>query len=151
MKTLLKLFALILTMTTLFSLVACSSFNEVKSALEDAGYAVVEGEENDVSKDAEEDERVTNVHVFTNADSLTGLGIVNTTIVVVLEFKATEELVEYFQENKTLQGIVSDIKEDGTADEIYTELKAAGLAHQNCIIAPIGLDAGNVLNIIKAL
>ena len=53
--------------------------------------------------------------------------------------------------NTPIKEIVSDIKEDGTADEIYTELKAVGLAHENCIIAPLGLDAVNVLNIIKAL
>lgn len=151
MKKILKLSLLLLTMIMLVNFVACSSFNKVKSALEDAGYAVVENEENSVSKEAEEDERVTNIHIFTNAQSLTGFEVLNVTIVVVIEFKETKELVEYFQESNILQGIVADIKEEGTTDEIYAELKAAGLAYKNCIIAPIGLDAGNVLNIIKAL
>ena len=151
MKKILKLSALLLTIMMMLNLVACSSFSKVKSALEDAGYAIVTNEENNVSKEAKNDERVTNLHVFTNAQSLTALEVLKVTIVVVIEFKATEELVEYFQESDTLQGLVTDIKEDGTADEIYAELKAAGLVHKNCIVAPIGLDATNVLNIIKAL
>ena len=77
--------------------------------------------------------------------------MLKTTLVTVIEFNATEDLVEYFKENNTLQGIVEDIKEDGTAEEIYNDLKDAGLACGNCLIAPIGLDTENVLNAIKEL
>ena len=151
MKKLVKLSALLIAITMLFTLTACSYFNEVKTTLEEAGYQIVQNEENNVTQEAEEDERVTNLHVFTNGNSLTALESYKLTTVVVIEFKATKELVEYYKESDTLQGAVTDIKEDGTAEEIYNQLKSAGFAHRNCIIVPIGLDAVTVLNIIKAL
>ena len=100
-------------------------------------------EENDLSKDAKNDERVANVHVLSNNTKLT--------VVIVIEFRATDELVDYFKESNTLKGLVKDIKEDGTVDEIYNALKTAGLVHKNCIVAPIGFDAENVLKTIKEL
>lgn len=153
MKKLFKLGTLLLVFTLLFNLVACSSFGKISKALEDVGYAQIENEEesNDVANDAKEDESVTKVYMFTNAESLSALEAYKITLVTVIEFNATEDLVEYFKDNNTLQGIVEDIKEDGTAEEIYNELKKAGLACGNCLIAPLGLDAENVLNAIKEL
>ena len=153
MKKLFKLTSLLLLVTMLFNLVACSSFGKISKALEDVGYAQIQNEEesSDVANDAKEDESVTKVYVFTNAESLSLLEAAKITLVTVIEFNATEDLVEYFKDNNTLQGIVEDIKEDGTAEEIYNELKDAGLACGNCLIAPLGLDAKNVLNAIKEL
>lgn len=153
MKKLLKLTSLLLLVTMLFNLVACSSFGKISKALEDVGYAQIQNEEesSDVANDAKEDESVTKVYVFTNAESLSLLEGYKLTLVTVIEFNETKDLVEYFKENNTLQGIVEDIKEDGTAEEVYNELKEAGLACGNCLIAPIGLDAENVLNAIKEL
>ena len=153
MKKLLKLTSLLLLVTMLFNLVACSSFGKISKALEDVGYAQIQNEEesSDVADDAKEDESVTKVYVFTNAESLSLLEGYKLTLVTVIEFNATKDLVEYFKENNTLQGIVEDIKEDGTVEEIYNDLKDAGLACGNCLIAPIGLDAENVLNAIKEL
>lgn len=143
MKKLFKLGTLLLVFTLLFNLVACSSFGKISKALEDIGYAQIENEESDASKEAEESEKVTKVYVFKNVSKVT--------LVTVIEFNATDDLVEYFKDNNTLQGIVEDIKEDGTAEEIYNELKDAGLACGNCLIVPFGFDAGNVLNAIKEL
>ena len=151
MKKLFKLSTLLLTFAMLFNFVACSSFGSVKKALEKAGYATIQSENNNISNEAKDDERVTNIHIFTNKDSLSGLELAKLTIVVVIEFKSTKELVEYYKESDTLKGIVSDIKEDGTADELYNALKEAGLVHKNCIVAPLGLDAENVLKVISEL
>ena len=151
MKKLLKLSTLLLTLVLLFNFAACSAFGAVQKALKGAGYEVVDTEENALSKDAKNDERVTNVHIFTNKNSLSGIELAKLTIVVVIEFRATDELVDYFKESDTLKGLVKDIKEDGTADEIYNALKTAGLVHKNCIVAPLGLDAENVLKVISEL
>ena len=151
MKKLFKLFTLILITVMTITLASCSYFGKVQKALESKGYELIENENNAVSAEAENDERVINVHVFSNIQSLSALESYKVTIVVVIEFKATKELVEYYKESDTLQGIVSDIQKDGTADEIYKELKGAGLAHENCIVAPLGLDANNVLTTIKEL
>ena len=151
MKKLLKLGTLLLVFALLFNLVACSSFNRVQKALEDAGYKLVENEENDASKEAEESEKVTEVYVFTNKDSLEGIEKLNTTLVTVIEFKSTKELVEYFKESNTLQGIVKDLEEEGTIKEFYEELKDEGFACGNCLIIPLGLDGERVLNVIEEL
>ena len=151
MKKLLKLSTLLLTLVLLFNFAACSSFGKVEKALKGAGYAKIEIEENDVYNEAKDDERVTNVHLFSNKDSLSGIELAKLTIVVVIEFRATDELVDYFKESDTLKGLVKDIKEDGTADEIYNALKTAGLVHENCIVAPLGLDVINVLKVISEL
>ncbi len=151
MKKLFKITTLLLLVTMAFNLIACSSFSRVQKELEEEGYALIQNEESDYSEQAKEDERVTKVYVFTNKDSLSGLELLNTTIVTVIEFKSTKKLVEYYKENNTLQGIVADIEEDGTAEEVYVQLKKAGLACGNCIIIPIGLDADDVLNEMKEL
>ena len=151
MKKAIKLLALLLTFILTLNVAACSSYNAVKTALEGAGYTIVENGKNDFAQEAEEDERVANIYVFTNGESLSALELYKLTTVAVIEFKATEDLVEYFKESNTIQGIVADVKEDGTADEIYAQLKELGVARNNCIILPIGLDSENVFNAIKAI
>ena len=151
MKKFLKTTTLLMVLTMLLNLVACSSLGKVQKALEDKGYAIVENEENAASKEAKDDERVTNFYVFTNKDSLSLANALKLTVVVVTEFKATDDLIDYYKDSETMQGIVADIKEDGTAEQLYNYLKEAGLACGNCLITPIGFDAENVLNAIKEL
>ncbi len=151
MKKLFKITTLLLLVTMAFNLIACSSFGRVQKALEDEGYALIQNEESDASTQAKDDERVAKVYVFTNKNSLSALELYKLTTVTVIEFKSTKKLVEYYKENNTLQGIVADIEEDGTAEEVYIQLKKAGLACGNCIIVPIGLDANDVLDEMKEL
>ncbi len=151
MKKLLRTTTLLIVLTMLLNLVGCSSIGKVKRALEDKGYDIVENEENQASKEAKDDERVTNFHIFTNKDSLSLSNAYKITVVVVAEFKATDELIDYYKDSETMQGIVADIQEDGTAEQIYENLKEVGLACGNCLIIPIGLDADNVLGAIKEL
>ena len=119
--------------------------------LEDVGYQIVENKETDASTEAEESEKVVNVHIFTNGNSISALEIYKLTLVTVIEFKSTKELVEYFKESNTLQGIVQDLEEDGSIEEIYNELKDEGFACGNCLIIPLGLDAETVLEAIDEL
>ena len=151
MKKLLKIGTLLLAVAMLFNLVACSSFGKVQKALEDVGYQIVENKETDASTEAEESEKVVNVHIFTNGNSISALEIYKLTLVTVIEFKSTKELVEYFKESNTLQGIVQDLEEDGSIEEIYNELKDEGFACGNCLIIPLGLDAETVLEAIDEL
>lgn len=151
MKKLLKIGTLILIVTMLFNLVACSSFGKVQKTLEGIGYQLVENKETDASTEAEESEKVVNVHIFTNGNSISALEIYKLTLVTVIEFKSTKELVEYFKESNTLQGIVQDLEEDGSIEEIYNELKDEGFACGNCLIIPVGLDAETVLEAIDEL
>ena len=151
MKKLFKLTPLLLLVTMAFNLIACTSYFKVKNTLENIGYDIIKNQESDAPNQAKDDERVAKVYVFTNSNSLTGLGALKPTVVTVIEFKSINELVEYYKESATIQGIVADIEKDGTAEEVYYQLKRAGLVCGNCIIIPIGLDYNNVLNAIKEL
>ena len=148
MKKLLKIGTLLLTVIMLFNLTACSSFGKVQKALEDVGYKLVENEENETSQEAEESEKVVNVYMFTNAESISASEIYKLTFVTVIEFKSTKELVEYFKESNTLQGIVQDLEDERTIEEIYEELKDEGFACGNCLIIPFGSDDEAVLEAI---
>ena len=153
MKKSLKLIALSLIIAFALNLVACSTYSKVQKALEDIGYAVVETSEqgDEVKEEAENDERVINAHILSNKDSLTGLENIYLTTVIVLEFKATEDLVEYLKEDSVAQGFIDEVREDGTVEEIYNELKENGFANGNCLIIPIGLGADAVTDAIKGL
>ncbi|MBR5439283.1 MAG: hypothetical protein IKV61_03595 [Clostridia bacterium] len=148
MKKLLKIGTLLLTVIMLFNLTACSSFGKVQKALETIGYEIIEGEETEASKEAEKDDSVAKIHMFTNANTLSLLEGYKVTLVTVIEFKSTKELVEYFKESNTLQGIVQDLEDERTIEEIYEELKDEGLACGNCLIVPIGFDTEAVLEAI---
>ena len=100
MKKFLKTTTLLIVLTMLLNLVACSSLGKVQKALEDKGYAIVENEENDASKEAKDDERVTNFYVFTNKDSLSLAEALKLTVVVVTEFKATDDLIDYYKDKE---------------------------------------------------
>ena len=132
-----KFFAVLLTSLLCVSLVACSSFNLVKTTLEEVGYQVVQNEEDgDDRADTiqEESEVAVTCYMFTNADSITLTQLHKLNIVIVFEFKATDEMIEFYEDSETLQGLLQDIKDDGTAEEFYNDLVAKGYAKGNCLI-----------------
>ena len=140
MKKLVKILTVILALAFALGMVSCSKYNSVKKALEGIGYEVIET--NSQAEDMQEESQVAvNPHVFKNESKLT--------VVIVFEFNKTEEMLEFYKDSNTMQGIVSDIKEDGSAQEFYNELVEKGYAKGTCLIMPIGLDFKNVLTAIK--
>ena len=41
---------------------------------------------------------------------------------------------EFYKDSATLQDFISDVKEDGTAEEFYNSLVEKGFANGNCIV-----------------
>lgn len=118
--------ALLLTLS--LSLVACSSYGKIEKALEEIGYAKVESSQE--AEDLEEESEVpVTMHVFSNTAKLD--------MVIVMEFKSTDEMKEYYEDSNTLQGLVKDIKEDGSAKEFYDSLVEKGYANKNCLVINI--------------
>ena len=145
MKKTFKILSLILVFVLCFSLMACSSLSKVEKTLNNLGYAKIENS-TEGEQMQEESEVVVTAHFFSNNDSLTALEIYKLTTVIVLEFKSTDDMIEFYNDSETLQGLMKDVEEEGSAKEFYDELQDEGFAKGNCLIIPIGLDAENVLD-----
>ena len=71
-------------------------------------------------------------------------------VVIVFEFNSTKEMLEFYEESNTMQGLIQDIQEDGTAEEFYNDLVDKGYAKGNCLIMSTNLlVAGDVCDAIK--
>lgn len=132
-KLLMTITSIALLLTLSLSLVACSSYGKIEKALEEIGYAKIESsqEAEDIKK---ESEVPVTMHVFSNKDSLGLTEIAKLNIVIVMEFKSSDEMKEYYEDSNTLQGLVQDIEEDGSAKEFYDSLVEKGYANGNCLV-----------------
>ena len=149
MKNLVKILILALTMLLCLSMVACSSYGRVEKALVNIGYEKIESDETAENMKDESDVAVT-AHLFSNLETVPVKDILKAGVVVVFEFKATEDMKEFYADSETMQGLVSDIKDDGTADEFYNALVEKGLANGNCLVICINpLAFNDVANAVK--
>ena len=151
MKKLTKLLTVLLCVVMCASLMACSSYSSVKATLEDIGYALVESAEDTEAEDMQdESEVVVKAYVFSNEDSLGLFEILKYNVVIVFEFNSTKEMLEFYEDSNTMQGLIQDIQEDGTAEEFYNDLVDKGYAKGNCLIMSTNLlVAGDVCDAIK--
>lgn len=152
MKNASKLLAFVLVIVTVLSLAACSSkYGALKKAFEKEGYVESEQVEtwsNTIKVEcgkAEDEDMVTNVHVLTKAGSL----VFDSKIVLILEFKATDDMIEFYKNSETAQGISKDISEKTDAKAFYNELVEAGYAKGNCFVIPVAINANEITTIVK--
>ena len=141
MKKSLKVVALLVAMLAMsLFLTACgSSYGKIESALEENGYKKVETSSQGQNVVEESDVAVT-AHFFTKEINL----------VLVLEFKATEDMKEFYADSETMQGLLQDIQDEGSAEEFYQALEDAGLAKGNCLVLCLNpLYASAVADIVK--
>ena len=96
---------LMLTLSMLFALTACSSYGSIKKAYEDAGYteseSVQEYQDEIVEAMGEDYENVCTIHLFTK-DLLD--------FALILEFHSTKDLEEAYESSETLKGLVKDLQ-----------------------------------------
>lgn len=150
MKRFSKLIAMFLVVVSAISLAACSSkYGALKKAFEENGYTESEQVEtwSETIKNelkGEDGEMVTNIHVFIKKAGLTS------DVVLILEFKATDDMLEFYKESNTFQGVVKDIKENDDAKAFYNALVDAGYANGNCLVFPsYPLNINEVTTIVK--
>lgn len=157
MKKMTKIMAALLVVVSMLSLVACSSkYGALKKAFEKEGYTESEQVETWSEKiknelKGKDGEMVTNVHVFykkTTTDTTIG-DLLSKNVVLILEFKATEDMLEFYKESNTAQGAVKDIQNSEDAKAFYQSLVDAGYANGNCLVLAIGLDTASVREIVK--
>lgn len=135
MKRITKLLILLcLVVAIATSLVACgSTYGKVEGALKNIGYKVVQTS-NEAEDIKEESDVVVTPHILSNADSLGLTEAYKLNIVIVFEFRATDEMLEMYKESDTLKGFIKDVKDDGSAQEFYNSLVEKGYANGNCLI-----------------
>jgi len=132
MKKFFKLTSLLVAVLAMtFVLTACgSSFKKVEKALEGIGYEKIEST-SQANKYTQGTDVAVDVSVF-EKDAIS--------YVIVLEFEATEDMKEYYNDSAAFRGLVKDIKDEGTAEEFHTALENAGLAKGNCLVFSISLN-----------
>ena len=148
-----KMKAMILVVMSVFVAICCiactSSYGKIEKALEEAGYEKIQSNEEAEQMQTESDVAVT-VHLFSNKNSIGLMELAKLNVVIVFEFKATEDMKEFYEESSTMQGLIKDIQEDGSAEEFYNKLVEKGYANGNCLVISTNLLVANeVANIVK--
>ena len=137
MKKLTKLLSLILVFALALSVVACSSFGKVEKVLKEDGYILLV-DKLDAQKQYEKVDGVTKVHTFTKSETIAGLPVPYLTYVI--EFKSTDKMIKYFNENETLKGLIKDLSKNDDVKAIHAKLEKAGVACDNCLIITTDKD-----------
>lgn len=144
MKRFSKIMALLLVAVLAIGMAACSSYGKVKSAFEKAGYTEVEEMESataaikeSLEKDAD-DALALEMHILSK-------GI---TFVFVLEFNATDDLIEFYNSSETAQGFVKDVTSNEDVKAFYNALVEAGYANGNCLVFSL-INTEEVKDIVR--
>ena len=151
MKKLTKLTALLLIVVSLLTVAACSSsYGKLKKAFEAEGYAEVQEMESITASmkeklEQEADDKIAiEFHVMQKATT----GLINLSYVFVIEFNATDDLVEYIKGSETAQGFVKDVANDENVKAFYNSLVEAGYANGNCLVFSL-TDSEEVKDIVR--
>ena len=146
MKKLVKIISVLLIVVLSLSAVACSTYGKLEKAFTDAGYVVVENESaENIEKDNEE--KGITAHYLEKKETISTLGV------IILEFKATEDMIEYYNENEIVRDALEAILTDDDTQDLYQALVNAGFANGNCLVYPATLSAilaiNSVTDIVK--
>lgn len=135
MKKLSKLCALALLVVMSLSLVACANtYPNIKKAFEKEGYKqseTVEGLARDFKSVTNKDGK----EIAVTAHAL----VKNGNTAFILEFKATDEMIDYYKNNEVVRNAVKDVTSDEDAQAFYNALKEKGYANGNCMLVPVSI------------
>lgn len=143
MKKLSVIVSLLLVAILSLGMVGCSSYSSLKKAFEKEGYTVSETVESltkDIKAAADKEDLGIETHVMVK-----GL----TEIAFILEFKATDDMKEFYDDNKVIRDAISGITSNEDAQEFYKSLEEKGFAKGNCLVIPIADVAGEIPTIVK--
>ncbi len=144
MKKLVKIISVLLIVVLSLSAVACSTYGKLEKAFTDAGYVVVENQE---TENMENEEKGITAHYLEKKETISTLGV------IILEFKATDDMVEYYNENEIVIDALEAILTDDDTQDLYQALVDAGFANGNCLVYPATLSAilaiGSITDIVK--
>ena len=141
--------ALLLGMAVMM-LASCggSKYPAIEKAFVDAGYennTTFTGVMNTIKEELAKEEYAVELHMLTKKSN--GL-----TSAIVIEFKSTKELVEYYESSATVQGLIKDVCENEDVNKMYNALVNAGYANGNCLVVPASiLYINEITNIVKSV
>ncbi len=150
MKKLTKIVSLALVLVMALTVLAScgSKYSAIEKAFVDAGYennTTFTGVMNTIKEELAKDEYAVELHMLTKKSN--GL-----TSAIVIEFKSTKELVEYYESSATVQGIVKDVSASEDVNKMYDALVNAGYAKGNCLVIPASvLYINEITNIVKSV
>ena len=151
MKTLTKIVSLALgRVMAVMMLASCggSKYPAIEKAFVDAGYennTTFTGVMNTIKEELAKEEYAVELHMLTKKSN--GL-----TSAIVIEFKSTKELVEYYESSATVQGLIKDVSENEDVNKMYNALVNAGYANGNCLVVPASiLYINEITNIVKSV
>ena len=141
--------ALVLVMAVMM-LASCggSKYPAIEKAFVDAGYennTTFTGVMNTIKEELAKEEYAVELHMLTKKSN--GL-----TSAIVIEFKSTKELVEYYESSATVQGLIKDVSENEDVNKMYNARVNAGYANGNCLVVPASiLYINEITNIVKSV
>lgn len=150
MKKITKIVSLALVLVMALTMLAScgSKYSAIEKAFVDAGYennTTFTGVMNTIKEELAKDEYAVEIHMLTKKSN--GL-----TSAIVIEFKSTKELVEYYESSATAQGLVKDVSENEDVKKMYNALVDAGYANGNCLVLPASiLYINEITNIVKSV
>ena len=150
MKKITKIVSLALVLVMALTMLAScgSKYSAIEKAFVDAGYennTTFTGVMNTIKEELAKDEYAVELHMLTKKSN--GL-----TSAIVVEFKSTKELVEYYESSATVQGLVKDVSENEDVNKMYNALVNAGYANGNCLVIPASIVYINeITNIVKSV
>ncbi len=150
MKKITKIVSLALVLVMALTMLAScgSKYSAIEKAFIDAGYennTTFTGVMNTIKEELAKDEYAVETHMLTKKSN--GL-----TSAIVIEFKSTKEIVEYYESSATAQGLVKDVSENEDVKKMYDALVNAGYANGNCLVLPASIIYINeITNIVKSV
>lgn len=147
MKKFIKLTSLLLIFCLCLNFVACSSYGKLERAFTNEGYKVSQSLDDvadAIKEELEKENLAITLHGLEKKDGL------KSDLVIIIEFKSTEELVKAYRESASLEGILTDIKDSEKIKEVYDNLVEAGFANGNCLVFSVNpLNRSSVCEIVK--
>lgn len=149
MKKLTRVLALVLLVAAAATLlVSCNKYPALKKAFEKEGYkenTALENVSTKIKEELEKDDLTVTLHLLTKESN--GL-----TSVLIIEFKATEDMKKAYDDSATIQGLVKDISSNEDAQAFADALENAGYAKGNCLAVPLSvLYINEITNIVKSV
>ena len=147
MKKLSVIVSVLLAVVLAFGLVGCSSYGTLKKAFEKAGYEVftkLEEKAEKIQEEAKKDNIVVEIHPMKKSNGIAS------DIVLIVEFKATEDMKKFYENSETVKGLVKDVAKNEDVKEWQKAMENAGYAKGNCLVFSINpLNMNEVTSIVK--
>ena len=98
----------------------------------------------ELKEEAEKDELAVTLHGLKKVDGL------KSTVVLILEFQATEDMKKLYEDSETVKGFVKDVSSSEDVKEWLKAMEDAGYAKGNCLVFTTNRSsAPDVINIVK--